>query len=190
MYPRIDPQAKPGRQRTDYVKQLNSNTYFSYGVGDEHCFGHKAGKAVRGPGHKTYAEWAGMLHGGCMAYLIDNCCSTPLVVLGDEHLISFTRVHWYTPTHHQYINILRRTGHVFQMRGRRQRFGQNRRVRVFEQNAARNTETVALTARHAVLTPYNSIQANNMCITEIPKPPPQVQNASQTRGHQSSSFIS
>lgn len=25
----------------DYVKQLNSNTYFSYGVGDEDCFGHK-----------------------------------------------------------------------------------------------------------------------------------------------------
>ncbi|KAF9495230.1 hypothetical protein BDN71DRAFT_896753 [Pleurotus eryngii] len=25
---------------------------------------------------------AGMLHGGCVAYLVDNCCSTPLVVLG------------------------------------------------------------------------------------------------------------
>jgi acyl-coenzyme A thioesterase 13 len=31
----------------DYVKQLNSNTYFSYGVGDEDCFGHKVGKAVK-----------------------------------------------------------------------------------------------------------------------------------------------
>lgn len=31
----------------DFVKQLNSNTYFSYGVGDEDCFGHKVGKAVK-----------------------------------------------------------------------------------------------------------------------------------------------
>lgn len=31
----------------DYVKQLNCNTYFSYGVGDEDCFGHKVGKSVK-----------------------------------------------------------------------------------------------------------------------------------------------
>ena len=31
----------------NYVKQLNSNTYFSYGVGDEDCFGHRVGKAVK-----------------------------------------------------------------------------------------------------------------------------------------------
>jgi len=31
----------------DYVKQLNSNTYFSYGVGDEDSFGHRVGKAVK-----------------------------------------------------------------------------------------------------------------------------------------------
>lgn len=31
----------------DYVKQLNSNTFFSYGVGDEDCFGHQVGKAVK-----------------------------------------------------------------------------------------------------------------------------------------------
>lgn len=30
----------------DYVKQLNYNTYRSYGVGDEDCFGHKVGKSV------------------------------------------------------------------------------------------------------------------------------------------------
>ncbi|KAG6820029.1 hypothetical protein H0H93_006264 [Arthromyces matolae] len=100
----------------DYVKQLNSNTFYSYGVGDEDCFGHKVGKGVRfvdvnidrrqeRQGRMeatTVAEvvvtkrgfpidrlprldmlnGAGMLHGGCVAYLIDNCCSTPLVVLG------------------------------------------------------------------------------------------------------------
>ncbi|KAH0581131.1 hypothetical protein J132_04705 [Termitomyces sp. J132] len=89
----------------EYVKQLNSNTFFSYGVGDEDCFGHKVGKNVKfvdvnidrrqeRQGRMeatTIAEvqvtkymlnGAGMLHGGCVAYLIDNCCSTPLVVLG------------------------------------------------------------------------------------------------------------
>jgi acyl-coenzyme A thioesterase 13 len=31
----------------DYVKQLNYNTYMSYGVGEEDNFGYKVGKAVR-----------------------------------------------------------------------------------------------------------------------------------------------
>lgn len=31
----------------DYVKQLNYNTFVSYGVGDEDSFGYKVGKAVR-----------------------------------------------------------------------------------------------------------------------------------------------
>ncbi|KAG6872662.1 hypothetical protein C0995_007857 [Termitomyces sp. Mi166 len=31
----------------EYVKQLNSNTFFSYGVGDEDCFGYKVGKNVK-----------------------------------------------------------------------------------------------------------------------------------------------
>ena len=31
----------------DYVKQLNNNTYMSYGVGDEDCFGHKVGRSVK-----------------------------------------------------------------------------------------------------------------------------------------------
>lgn len=76
-----------------------------YGVGEEDCFGYKVGKSVRftevNVNRKlekqgrleatTVAEvevtkhmlnGAGMLHGGCVAYLIDNCCSTPLVVLG------------------------------------------------------------------------------------------------------------
>ncbi|KAF8888937.1 HotDog domain-containing protein [Gymnopilus junonius] len=86
----------------DYVKQLNYNTFMNYGVGEEDCFGYKVGKAVRftevSVNRKlerqgrleatTVAEievtkqmlnGAGMLHGGCVAYLIDN---TPLVVLG------------------------------------------------------------------------------------------------------------
>ncbi|KAF8236886.1 hypothetical protein L208DRAFT_1390195 [Tricholoma matsutake] len=89
----------------DYVKQLNSNTYFSYGVGDEDSFGYRVGKAVnfvevnvdrKHERHdrlvsttvaellvtKDMLNGAGMLHGGCVAYLVDNCCSTPLVVLG------------------------------------------------------------------------------------------------------------
>jgi len=90
----------------DYVKQLNYNTFMSYGVGDEEDgFGFKVGKAVKfvevNVNKKlerqgrleatTIAEivvtkhmlnGAKMLHGGCVAYLIDNCCSTPLAVLG------------------------------------------------------------------------------------------------------------
>ncbi|KAF8880791.1 HotDog domain-containing protein [Infundibulicybe gibba] len=107
----VDPASLPdygdissiGGNAPDYVKQLNHNTYYSYGVGDdEDCFGHKVGKAVKfvevsvdrrleRQGRMeatTVAEivvskhmlnGAGMLHGGCVAYLIDN---TPLVVLG------------------------------------------------------------------------------------------------------------
>ncbi|KAF8635674.1 hypothetical protein AX15_000300 [Amanita polypyramis BW_CC] len=112
----VDPAALPnygdistvGGNAPDYVKQLNNNTYMSYGVGGEDCFGHKVGKAVKFTrvnmernlerqgrlSATTVAEvevtkymlnGAGMLHGGCVAYLIDNCCSTPLVVLGIIH---------------------------------------------------------------------------------------------------------
>ncbi|RXW15455.1 hypothetical protein EST38_g10404 [Candolleomyces aberdarensis] len=86
----------------DYVKQLNYNTYIAYGVGDQDCFGHSVGKSVQfvevniNRKHErkgrleatTIAEvkvtrhmlnGAGMLHGGCLAYIVDN---TPLVVLG------------------------------------------------------------------------------------------------------------
>ncbi|KAL0946316.1 hypothetical protein HGRIS_012556 [Hohenbuehelia grisea] len=109
----VDPASLPdygdvsmvGGNAPDYVKQLNQNTFFSYGVGDEDCFGHNVGKAVRFVDvsidrrlerqgrqeattvaevivSKNMLNGAGMLHGGCVAYLIDNCCSTPLVVLG------------------------------------------------------------------------------------------------------------
>lgn len=42
----VDPSSISGNV-PDYVKQLNSNTYFSYGVGDEDCFGHQVGKTVK-----------------------------------------------------------------------------------------------------------------------------------------------
>ncbi|KAG1763783.1 HotDog domain-containing protein [Suillus occidentalis] len=85
-----------------YVKQLILNTFIAYGAGDEHCFGHSVAKAVRFvdiSAHesqekqgrmeattvaeilvsKSMLNGAGMLHGGCLAFLIDN---TPLVALG------------------------------------------------------------------------------------------------------------
>ncbi|KIK68439.1 hypothetical protein GYMLUDRAFT_68332 [Collybiopsis luxurians FD-317 M1] len=109
--PWVDPAALPNRgdissvrgNAPDYVKQLNYNTYYSYGVGDsDDTFGYKAGKAVKFVDvniierhgrleattiaevvvNKHMLNGAGMLHGGCIAYLIDNCCGTPLVVLG------------------------------------------------------------------------------------------------------------
>lgn len=36
-----------GGNASDYVKQLNLNTYMSYGVGNEDTFGYKVGKSVR-----------------------------------------------------------------------------------------------------------------------------------------------
>ncbi|KAG2134115.1 HotDog domain-containing protein [Suillus clintonianus] len=85
-----------------YVKQLILNTFIAYGAGDEHCFGHHVAKAVKFvdiSAHESHEKQgrmeattiseivvsknmlngAGMLHGGCLAFLIDN---TPLVALG------------------------------------------------------------------------------------------------------------
>ncbi|KAL1736318.1 HotDog domain-containing protein [Schizophyllum commune] len=86
----------------DYVKQLMCNTFYGYGVGEGDAFGSTVGHSVmfkeisidrrlEKQGRfeavtvaellvtKHMLNGAGMLHGGCIAYLIDN---TPLVVLG------------------------------------------------------------------------------------------------------------
>ncbi|KAK7059928.1 4HBT domain-containing protein [Favolaschia claudopus] len=90
----------------DYAKQLVCNVFHAYGVGSsDQQFGYALGRATRfvdmSVEHSseragrmegtTVAEvavtkhmlnGAGMLHGGCVTYLIDNCASTPLVLLG------------------------------------------------------------------------------------------------------------
>ncbi|KAJ6602749.1 HotDog domain-containing protein [Mycena vulgaris] len=90
----------------EYVKALSCNTFYAYGVGcDPAAFGYAVGRATKFVDISiersmeragrleatTVAELvvtkhmlngAGMLHGGCVTYLIDNCCSTPLVALG------------------------------------------------------------------------------------------------------------
>jgi acyl-coenzyme A thioesterase 13 len=51
----VDPASLPnhgdisdiGGNAPDYIKQLNFNTYISYGVGNEDTFGYKVGKSVR-----------------------------------------------------------------------------------------------------------------------------------------------
>ncbi|KAF5345396.1 hypothetical protein D9756_010986 [Leucocoprinus leucothites] len=99
----VDPASLPnhgdisaiGGNAADYIKQLNLNTYISYGVGNEDTFGYKVGKSVKfvdisvdrkeeKKGRleattvaelivtKDMLNGAGMLHGGCVAYLIDN----------------------------------------------------------------------------------------------------------------------
>jgi len=95
-----------GGTAPDYVKQLACNTFYAYGVGgDPDAFGYAVGRAtcfvdisversMERAGRleattvaevtvtKNMLNGAGMLHGGCVTYLIDNCCSTPLVALG------------------------------------------------------------------------------------------------------------
>ncbi|TFK53235.1 hypothetical protein OE88DRAFT_1711899 [Heliocybe sulcata] len=94
-----------GGNAPECVKQLNNNTFGAYGLGDEGCFGYAVGKDLRfvevsidrrqDKGGRmeatTVAEvdvtkkmlnGAGMLHGGCLAYLVDMCCATPSIVLG------------------------------------------------------------------------------------------------------------
>nr|GAT42742.1 predicted protein [Mycena chlorophos] len=94
-----------GGSAPEYVKQLVCNTFYSYGVGEPDVFGYAVGRATRfvemsvepAPDRAgkmeatTVAEvtvtkhmlnGAGMLHGATLTYLVDNCASTPLVVLG------------------------------------------------------------------------------------------------------------
>ncbi|KAH9474906.1 hypothetical protein JR316_0013374 [Psilocybe cubensis] len=98
----VDPASLPhhghasyiGGNAPDYVKQLNYNTFMTYGVGEEGSFGFKVGKSVKFTDvnvnrkmerqgrleatttaeievTKHMLNGAGMLHGGCVAYLID-----------------------------------------------------------------------------------------------------------------------
>ncbi|KAJ7131816.1 HotDog domain-containing protein [Mycena crocata] len=94
-----------GGSAPSYIKQLVCNTFYAYGVGDHDAFGYALGRSTQFVEMSvnecteragrveatTVAEvvvtkhmlnGAGMLHGGCVTYLIDNCASTPLVVLG------------------------------------------------------------------------------------------------------------
>ncbi|EJF59679.1 hypothetical protein BD309DRAFT_965599 [Dichomitus squalens] len=84
------------------AKQLTLNTLGSYGVGDIDCFAYAVGRRIRitemnveRKGDKTEVvvisevqvtkemlNGAGLVHGGCLCYLIDNCASFPLVALG------------------------------------------------------------------------------------------------------------
>ncbi|KAI0036992.1 HotDog domain-containing protein [Vararia minispora EC-137] len=89
------------------AKRLVWNVFTTYGIVSDETFGASVGKAVRfveaninrRGGYTTcdvlhpamvfhlttcidMLNGAGMMHGGCIAYLIDNCASTPLVVLG------------------------------------------------------------------------------------------------------------
>ncbi|EIM87504.1 Thioesterase/thiol ester dehydrase-isomerase [Stereum hirsutum FP-91666 SS1] len=86
------------------IKQLVQNTFVAYGIGDDDCFAAAAGRQARFKEvrvskkrlvagkekvdcttvweaivTKSMVNGAGMLHGGCIAYLADN---TPLLVLG------------------------------------------------------------------------------------------------------------
>ncbi|KAK7042104.1 4HBT domain-containing protein [Favolaschia claudopus] len=102
--PAVDVSAISGNV-PDYAKQLVCNVFHSYGVGEPDQFGYAVGRATRFVDMSvehgseragrmegtTVAEvavakhmlnGAGMLHGGCVTYLIDNCASTPLVLLG------------------------------------------------------------------------------------------------------------
>ncbi|EPQ51970.1 hypothetical protein GLOTRDRAFT_108013 [Gloeophyllum trabeum ATCC 11539] len=94
-----------GGNAPEFVKQLNNNTFGAYGLGDQECFAYGVGKDLkfvevdveRRPDKggrmeattvaelevtKNMLNGAGMLHGGCLAYLIDMCCATPSIVLG------------------------------------------------------------------------------------------------------------
>ncbi|OBZ71977.1 Acyl-CoA desaturase [Grifola frondosa] len=85
------------------VKQLTCNTLGAYGIGtNQECFAHSVGKKLKiveinidRDGEKMQCSTvvevlvskdmlngAGMMHGGCVCYIIDNCASLPLVALG------------------------------------------------------------------------------------------------------------
>ncbi|KAI1790045.1 HotDog domain-containing protein [Ganoderma leucocontextum] len=86
----------------DDTKQLTLNTLGAYGVGDADCFAYAVGRQIRIADMNTESKGdkmevvvvsevqvtkemlngAGLMHGGCLCYLIDNCAAFPLVALG------------------------------------------------------------------------------------------------------------
>ncbi|KAI0316644.1 HotDog domain-containing protein [Amylostereum chailletii] len=113
----VDPESLPdceavvtriGGSASERTKRLVCNTFAAYGVGGDDTFGAEVGKAVRfievdlgGKGRYLEARvvcelavtnhmlnGAGMMHGGCIGYLVDNCASTPLVALGLERNVN------------------------------------------------------------------------------------------------------
>jgi len=86
----------------DHVKQVTLNTFHGYGVGPKDCFGASVGGKIkivevnletRGNRQEASAvcevtvtadmlNSAGVMHGGCVGYLVDLCAAVPLVALG------------------------------------------------------------------------------------------------------------
>ncbi|EMD37180.1 hypothetical protein CERSUDRAFT_115092 [Gelatoporia subvermispora B] len=86
----------------DYVKQVTLSTLHVYGVGPKGCFGASVGDKIRivevniekrGRRQESSAvcevtvtedmlNSAGVMHGGCVGYLVDLCAAVPLVALG------------------------------------------------------------------------------------------------------------
>ncbi|KAL4247778.1 thioesterase PaaI family protein [Abortiporus biennis] len=94
--------SKIGGNASDEIKQLVSNVLGAYGVGDSDAFAYDAGRTIKivevnveKNGNKSEAtvlaevevsrchlNGAGVMHGGCLCFMIDNCASMPLIALG------------------------------------------------------------------------------------------------------------
>ncbi|OCH90811.1 hypothetical protein OBBRIDRAFT_834710 [Obba rivulosa] len=86
----------------EHIKQITLNTLHVYGIGPKDCFGASVGDKIRivevnidieGKRQEASAvcevrvttdmlNSAGVMHGGCVGYLVDLCAAVPLVALG------------------------------------------------------------------------------------------------------------